>query len=124
MEKIQLVLKNNDFDKMENFSNKVAIYLPEKKSNPNYSIAEIQKAIVEKTLLKITYLDTNNNSTTRAIEPIGIIFYTNQWHLIAWCWLRENYRDFKINNITDLKLTTTLFKKEHNYSIQEYMSIF
>ena len=110
--------------KTESFSNKVAVYTPENETKENDYLADIQKAIVNKTLLRITYIDTNNNKTAREIEPIGIIFYTNQWHLIAWCWLRKSYRDFKINKLTDLKLTLTSLKKEHNYSIQDYMSIF
>lgn len=124
VEKIKLVLKNTDFEKTESFSNKVAVYTPENETKQNNYLADIQKAIVNKTLLKISYIDTKNNKTAREIEPIGIIFYTNQWHLIAWCWLRKSYRDFKINKLTNLKLTLTSFKKEHSYSIQDYMSIF
>lgn len=124
VEKIKLVLKSTDFEKTESFSNKVAVYTPENETKENNYLNDIQKAIVNKTLLKITYTDTNNNNTSREIEPIGIIFYTNQWHLIAWCWLRESYRDFKINKITHLTLTSSSFKKAHSYSIQDYMSIF
>lgn len=124
VEKIKLVLKNADFEKTESFSNKVAVYTPKNETKQNDYLADIQKAIVNKTVLTITYIDTNNNKTAREIEPIGIIFYTNQWHLIAWCWLRKSYRDFKINKLTDLKSTLTSFKKEHSYSIQDYMSIF
>ena len=124
VEKIKSVLRNSDFEKMQHFSSKVEVYSPEKTNQETHYLADIQKAIIEKTILKIAYIDTKNNATNREIEPIGIIFYTNQWHLIAWCWLRESYRDFKINEITQLTLTNTIFKKDHSYSIQEYMSIF
>ncbi|SDF58198.1 helix-turn-helix transcriptional regulator [Cellulophaga baltica] len=124
IKKIKSVLRSNDFEKFQNFSNKVEIYNPENEQKENDYLSTIQKAIIEKLILKIEYTDNNKKKTQREIEPIGIIFYTKQWHLIAWCWLRKDYRDFKLNQILHLKLTSFPFKKEHSYSIQEYMTIF
>ena len=122
LKKIQTVLKHQDWEKTASFSSKVEVYSPYRKDNDNLS--KIQNAIIDKLIISITYSDTKGNTTERKIEPIGIIFYTEQWHVIAWCWLRENYRDFKVDKILSLKVTNQYFKKEHTYTIQDYMKIF
>ncbi|WP_035094522.1 helix-turn-helix transcriptional regulator [Aquimarina megaterium] len=124
LEKIKAVLKYQDWEKLEQFSSKVEVYLPSDSNNQNHYLSAIQNAIVDKHILNINYTDNNNNQTQRAIEPIGIIFYNNQWHLIAWCSLREAYRDFIVSKINRLVRTSEDFKKEHSYTIQEYMKIF
>lgn len=49
----------------------------------------------------------------RKIEIIGI-FHENQfWYIYAWCHLRHDYRQFRIDRITHLKITDTPFAKKH-----------
>ncbi|WP_428743448.1 helix-turn-helix transcriptional regulator [Tenacibaculum sp.] len=122
LKKIQAVLKYQDWEKTASFSSKVEVYSPYRKDSDNLS--KIQNAITDKLIISITYSDAKGNTTERKIEPIGIIFYTEQWHVIAWCWLRENYRDFKVDKILSLRVINQHFKKEHTYTIQDYMKIF
>jgi len=67
------------------------------------------------------YTDIKKQKTTREIEPIGMIYYTDQWHLIAWCWIRNDYRDFIVKQIDDLKNTSKPFKKADHISLDEHI---
>ena len=124
LEKIKAVLKHQDWEKHEKISSKVEVYIPPNSDTKNSYLSKIQNAIIDKNILNIGYTDAQKNQTRREIEPIGLIFYTNQWHLLAWCWLRTDYRDFKVSKINQLSTTNDHFKKEHTYTIQEYMKIF
>lgn len=124
LEKIKAVLKYNDWKKHEEISSKLEVYIPDGSNNKNDYLSKIQNAILEKSILKISYTDNNNNKTQREIEPLGLIFYTNQWHLLAWCTSREDYRDFKVQKINQLNVSLKHFTKEHSYTIQDYMKIF
>ncbi len=124
LEKIKAVLKYNDWKKYDEISSKLEVYIPNDINNNNDFLSKIQKAILEKCILKISYTDNNYNKTQREIEPLGLIFYTNQWHLLAWCTSREGYRDFKVTSINQLSISPQPFTKEHAYTIQEYMKIF
>ncbi len=33
------------------------------------------------------------------MEPLGLVFYLEHWHLIAWCRLRRDVRDFRVDRI-------------------------
>ena len=124
LEKIKAVLKYNDWKKYEEISSKLEVYIPNDTNNKNDFLSKIQNAILEKSILKISYTDNKKNKTLREIEPLGLIFYTNQWHLLAWCTSREDYRDFKVKKINQLRITPKHFTKEHSYTIQDYMKIF
>jgi len=124
LEKIKAILKYNDWKKYEEISSKLEVYIPNDINNKNDFLSKIQNAILEKSILKISYTDNNNNKTQREIEPLGLIFYTNQWHLLAWCTLREDYRDFKVKLINQLSISPKHFTKEHSYTIQDYIKTF
>ncbi len=124
LEKIKAVLKYSDWKKYEEISSKLEVYISNDTNNKSDFLSKIQNAILEKSILKISYTDNNNNKTLREIEPLGLIFYTNQWHLLAWCTSREDYRDFKVKSISQLSISPKHFTKEHSYTIQDYMKIF
>jgi len=124
LEKIKAVLKYNDWKKYEEITAKLEVYIPDNTNHKNDFLSKIQNAILEKSNLRISYIDNNNNKTLREIEPLGLIFYTNQWHLLAWCNSRQDYRDFKVKSINQLSTSSKHFTKEHSFTIQEYMKIF
>jgi predicted DNA-binding transcriptional regulator YafY len=43
-------------------------------------------------------------NTRRAIEPLGLCFYGEYWHLLAFCRLRQDYRDFRLDRIHSVEL--------------------
>lgn len=124
IEKIKAVLKKRDQEKIEKFLNKVEVYHPRESATETSYLAVIQQAIIDQHTLFIHYKNNNNQSSQRKIDPIGLIFYTNQWHLIAWCWQKKEYRDFKIPMIGKLVNTREPFEKTHTFTIQDYLKIF
>lgn len=45
----------------------------------------------------------------------------NKWHIIAYCQLRRDYRDFRIDRIDALTSTTDCFTKSHP-TLKKYLS--
>lgn len=122
--KIMAVLRNDDREHIEKLSEHVAILespRPSQQENNKY-LAIVQKAIVEKLLLHITYQSLRQEQPTeRVVEPIGLFYYSNNWHLIAWCRLRNDYRDFRLSRIQKLQTGTESFKERTHISLQEYI---
>jgi predicted DNA-binding transcriptional regulator YafY len=59
--------------------------------------------------------------TQRVVEPIGLYYYGSAWHLIAWCRVRNDYRDFRIDRISKLTPTSSTFFGHNHLSLQEYV---
>jgi predicted DNA-binding transcriptional regulator YafY len=63
-------------------------------------LAAIQAATIERRVLKLHYHGANSSQPTqRDVEPLGLTYYLQQWHLIAWCRLRQETRDFRLDRI-------------------------
>ncbi len=123
VEKVRAVLKLRDQEKLETLQGRIRVLQPSPDVLPSNTayLADIQKSISGSILLAIDYTDLKGQRTRREIEPIGIIYYTNQWHLIAWCWLRAGYRDFIVRQINGLRLTGETFRKTDHISIDDHI---
>ena len=58
----------------------------------------------------------------RDVEPIGLFYYSTAWHLIAWCRLRNGFRDFRCDRIKELKQTGESFESRSISTMQEYFN--
>ncbi|WP_448699801.1 helix-turn-helix transcriptional regulator [Mucilaginibacter sp. AW1-3] len=118
MYKIKAVLKATEKDFLEQLDNNIEVVKSRKTEHTNLDINPIQDILIEgisqKKVLSIQYFANHSQQKTkRLVEPVGIFYLDNFWHLIAWCRLRNDYRDFRIDRISDLVVTDTVFKQEH-----------
>ena len=123
--KIKAVLNESEKDHLENLHSHIEVMRAPQAENPfpNHFLTTIQKAAVDKEVLKIEYSTNYSEEITwREVEPIGLFFYSNAWHLIAWCRLRSGYRDFRTDRIKTLKQTGTKFDSRNLLSLQEYLA--
>lgn len=123
--KIKAILKHADKDRLELLENSIEVYNHRLDSSSNLHLAEIQSAIQQRTTLVLSYRSYSKNDTTqRETEPLGIVYYGGNWHLIAFCRLRNNYRDFRLDRIVSLKTTETKFDASPHPSLKGYFDHF
>ena len=117
MFKIKSVLKESGQDFIERLDSHIVVFKPY--GNPTeefpYNFQTlIQQAILQKEVLKIEYFASYNKEVTeRKVEPVGICFYSNRWHLIAFCRLRNEYRDFRLDRIKNILKTFETYTNIH-----------
>ena len=123
--KIKAVLNESEKDHLENLHARIEVMKApqQEKTFPDHFLTTIQKAAVDKEVLRIEYSTNYSGEVTlREVEPIGLFYYSNAWHLIAWCRLRSGYRDFRTDCIKTLKVTGTKFDARNLLSLQEYLA--
>lgn len=121
IDKIKAVLKYADKEKTDLLQSHIKICTYYEKTPEQDYLFQIQNAIINKHILHIEYINNKNELSNRELEPIGLQFYSNQWHLIAWCWHRKDYRDFKVLQIQKCITTTTAFKIKEHLTLDAYM---
>ncbi|HTD99599.1 MAG TPA: WYL domain-containing protein [Mucilaginibacter sp.] len=121
LSKIKAVLRSSDKDKTARFSDHINVYLPESEKTENDFLIDVQAAIARQIIIAIDYTDNQNIKTTREIEPIGLVFYNMQWHLIAWCWKRNDYRDFKVKQLSKISCTQQPYKKTDHIQVTDFL---
>ncbi len=137
----QLVIKNKDQSLSENISSAIEkiksilrysqkgnadlladrIYFggnqnEEKTSN---NLMQIQSAIIHFQVLKIDYYSSEKKRTTRDIEPFAIYSINGNFLLIAFCRMRNDFRNFRIDFSETLVPQNETFSP-HNMTMQKY----
>ncbi len=121
--KIKSVLNDSEKDHLENLQSSIQVWrLPDQPSDfPNEFMGEVTKAVSHKNVLCLEYFSNKTQEhTKREVEPIGIVHYSGRWHLIAWCRLRNGYRDFRMDMIKTLVHTGATFDARNHFTLQEY----
>jgi predicted DNA-binding transcriptional regulator YafY len=86
------------------------------------SLFQIQKALADRTLLRISYRASGQAEPVRRdVEPLGLTYYAERWHLIAWCRLRQDYRDFRTDRIEAVIPSSVQFEPHPDFSLIEFL---
>lgn len=86
------------------------------------NLSDLQRAIVSKAVLRVQYTSSEGTHTGREVEPIGLFYYSAAWHLIAWCRLRNGFRDFRCDRLQQVVLTGETFVPRSIFTLQQYFN--
>ncbi|HEY1115520.1 MAG TPA: YafY family protein [Chitinophagaceae bacterium] len=121
LSKIKAVLRSPQKESLEVLDNNIKLQLPACFINDTDYLSLLQSAISGKTIVELEYKNNKSEVSKRLVEPIGLVFYAFSWHLIGWCHLRGDYRDFKLVRILKVKSTGAPFMKKDHLQLGDYM---
>ena len=121
LNKVKAVLRTQQKEKLEMLTNNMHFHLPECFHNDFEYLSPLQTAISSRTILEIDYKNKNSEVSKRLVEPIGLVFYAFGWHIIGWCHLRKEYRDFKVIRMLKLRNTDRPFTKQDHLQLKDYL---
>lgn len=121
LNKVKAVMRSQEKDQLESLTDKIKMQVPDRLHYEVEYMTALQSAISGRTVVEIEYTNNKEEVSTRRLEPLGLIFYAFSWHLIGWCHLRKDYRDFKISHIRRLRNTGAPFTKDDHMDMDEYM---
>lgn len=124
--KVKAVLRYADREFVEGLENNVTI-MPspsvQHQGFPDSHLADIQFAIGSKRTLDFEYQSNYKQELTkREVEPLGLVYYSSRWHLIAHCLLREDLRDFRTDRIQKLRITTHTYDPDQHPNYLEFLN--
>ena len=119
LNKIKSILKYTTKDKVELLSKRLSFGRNFKIEITSNYLSDIQTALINSKLLKIKYSSVNNVKTIRFIEPLALYSTLGNWVLIAWCRLRKQYREFRLDRINRLDLVSESFQPR-DFDIKSY----
>jgi len=116
MYKLKSVLRGSEKDWVAALENQVFISPSQELFNkdvPN-ALEVILESIAEQKQVKLNYQSFGAESPSqRKIEPVGIFHENGFWYLMAWCHLRQEYRQFRTDRIQTICRLEDAFTKEH-----------
>lgn len=82
----------------------------------------IRRAIADKRVLTITYAALTDATSTRTIRPLNVEFWGHVWTLTAWCDLRQDFRHFRVDRITECAETGVVFGDEAGKTLADFVA--
>jgi predicted DNA-binding transcriptional regulator YafY len=120
LNKVKSVLRTSQKEKVELLTENIKLQVPQRLNNDFEYLSTIQNAIVSKQIIDIQYINNKEEVSRRQVEAIGLVFYAFSWHLIAWCHMRKDYRDFKVSRIRSIDDTGLPFRKASHIKLNDY----
>lgn len=86
------------------------------------ALIPIQRALAERRVLSLDYeAGQRRELTKRQVEPLGLVYYSDNWHLIGYCRLRQDMRDFRTDRIRQIHVRDELFSGHAGFSLKQYL---
>jgi len=123
--KIRSVLPTERRDYLNRLSSAVGIRLPSPGSMEDckQALMPLQQATVQQKCVALRYnAGRRGEITTRMVEPLGLVFYSRQWHLIGHCRLRDAVRDFRLDRMESWEVLADGFTRPDGFSVKDFLS--
>lgn len=121
LNKVKAVLHTSQKEQLETLNNHISFHIPDCFKYDQEYLSALQSAITQSHILELDYQNKEGIASKRQVEPIGLVFYSLAWHLIAWCHLRNEYRDFRVTRIQAMRCLDAPFKKQDHKPLSDYI---
>jgi predicted DNA-binding transcriptional regulator YafY len=119
MDKVRAALRHAERDHLETLAPHIQVLEPAKEAGVTNAYQQLVTAVGARQVVQIEYSAAETGVlTSREIEPIGL-YFSNHWHLVAYCRLRQEFRDFRLDRIHQLKAGDETFSGRP-HSLQQY----
>lgn len=79
------------------------------------AVARSRKVIME------YFVESRQELTQRRVDPLGLVYYTDHWNLIAFDHLRDEIRNFRLDRIEEMFVLTERFERPEAFDLQTYL---
>jgi predicted DNA-binding transcriptional regulator YafY len=85
------------------------------------TIDRLHDAIARHQVLNLEYSDESGRVSARTIEPLCLAFWGGVWTLGAWCRLRIDFRNFRLDRIGDFTASGECFGETPERGLAGYL---
>lgn len=88
---------------------------------PGERLEALRRAIGARRVVELDYRDAAGQATRRRVWPLGIFFWGDAWSLGAWCELRGDFRNFRLDRVTRLAVLDEPYPDESGRRLPDYL---
>lgn len=75
----------------------------------------------ERRVIMQYFVESRGESTRRTVDPLGLVYYTDHWNLIAFDHLRGEIRNFRLDRIESLHVLSERFEKPDGFDLVTHL---
>ena len=92
-------------------------------AEPKVDVAQVRAAIRDRRKLRIAYLDEKGHRTRRTIWPLAMAYYVDVSLVGAWCELRKDLRNFRVERITASRVLAARFQDHNGKLLAQWLAL-
>ncbi len=86
-------------------------------------LGQLREALEQKRKAAMAYRDAADVLTERTVRPLALAFFGYTWMLTAWCELRQDFRNFRLDRMEALQLSDERFEDEAGKTWDDFMRL-
>ncbi|PWK70681.1 YafY family protein [Aminobacter sp. AP02] len=83
-------------------------------------LGAIRQSIRTERKIEMTYQDANGSHSRRTIWPFALGFFDKVRVVVAWCEMRQDFRHFRTDRISDLNATDKRYPRRRQAMLKEW----
>ena len=81
----------------------------------------LRGAIDQSTKVRFDYTRLDGEGSARTVRPLGLFFWGTVWSLAAWCEMRKDFRNFRVDRMAKLAALEESFMPEPGRRLEDYL---
>ena len=96
------------------------LFVPSLQDHRPKRLTELRHAVRRRQIIRIGYRREDGAVSERVWWPLGLFFWGPNWTLAAWCELRGEFRNFRLDRILDLTVTDEVFPDQPGRRLSDF----
>lgn len=88
---------------------------------PGERLELMRTAMRERRVAELDYKDAEGKPSARRVRPLGLYFWGDAWSLAAWCELRQDFRNFRLDRIVNVRTLDETFLDEPGKRLEDFV---
>ncbi len=99
------------------------ILVPDFGIDPRVSkrLALLRVGIKAQQKITFNYQREDGEPSNRIVHPLGLFYWGKVWTLTAWCELRDEFRSFRLDRMSQVSVLETVFASPPGRTLQDYL---
>jgi predicted DNA-binding transcriptional regulator YafY len=85
--------------------------------------AAARRAVRETRKMRIAYVDQNGTRSRRVIWPLAMAYYVDATLIGAWCELRTDFRNFRVDRIVEAEVLDERFPADNGRLLARWLAL-
>ena len=87
------------------------------------NLDELRVAINKKLSVQFDYVRNDGTASQRKVNPLALYFWGKVWTLTSWCHLRQGFRNFRIDRMSNIASFDKPFVELPGQTLDDYIEI-
>ena len=99
------------------------LFVPEFQADPEVAerLGVVRGAINDRARLFLDYRDASDRATERIVRPLLLTYWGTTWALGAWCELRQDFRNFRVDRMARAEPLGSRFEEEPGRALADFV---